>query len=151
MAVEVKCCIYNDDPRIIDKKPTLVKSLECRFTDPTDMTNPSIFVEHSKEIERCNYFVINFRKYFKVKMIKESNRSLRITLHEDVLSTWLPRVYVIGEINNASKIVSENMKQDYDLDVNRKMSRIRISNAYEEITSNPITIVQSPLMVAVKE
>ena len=151
MAVEVKCCIYNNDPRIIDKKPTLVKSIECRFTDPTDMTNPSIFVEYSKEIERCNYFVINFRKYFKVKMIKESNRSLRITLHEDVLSTWLPRVYVIGEINNASKIVSENMKQDYDLDVNRKISRIRISNAYEEITSNPITIVQSPLMVAVKE
>ena len=151
MAVEVKCCIYNGDPRIIDKKPTLVKSLECRFTDPIDMTNPLIFVEYSKEIERCNYFVINFRKYFKVKMIKESNRSLRITLHEDVLSTWLPRVYVIGEINNASKIVSENMIQDYDLDVNRKMSRIRISNAYEEITSNPITIVQSPLMVAVKE
>ena len=84
-------------------------------------------------------------------MIKESNRSLRITLHEDVLSTWLPRVYVIGEINNASKIVSENMKQDYDLDVNKKMSRIRISNAYEEITSNPITIVQSPLMVNVKK
>ena len=151
MAVEVKCCIYNDDPRIIDKKPTLVKSLECRFTDPTDMTNPSIFVEYSKEIERCNYFVINFRKYFKVKMIKESNRSLRITLHEDVLSTWLSRVYVIGEINNASKIVSENMKQDYDLDVNRKISRIKISNDYGNLTDRPITIVQSPLVVAVKE
>lgn len=150
MAVQVKCCIYNNDPRIIDKKPTLIKTLECRITDPTDMVNPSIFIEYSKEIEKCNYFVINFRKYFKVKLVKESNRSLRIYLHEDVLSTWLPRVYVIGEINNASKIISEDVEQKFLLNSNKHISRILANEFVGPPVKEPVTIIQSPQPVKFK-
>ena len=49
---------------------------------------------------------------------------LKIRLHEDVLSTWLPKVYVVGTISNASEIISENMKQDYPMDVNKRVCRI---------------------------
>lgn len=150
MAVQVKCCIYNNDPRIIDKKPNLIKTLECRMTDPTDMVNPSIFIEYSKEVEKCNYFVINFRKYFKVKLVKESNRSLRIYLHEDVLSTWLPRVYVIGEINNASKIISEDVEQKFLLNSNKYISRILANEFVGPPTEEPVTIIQSPQPVKFK-
>lgn len=150
MAVQVKCCIYNNDPRIIDKKPNLIKTLECRMTDPTDMVNPSIFIEYSKEVEKCNYFVINFRKYFKVKLVKESNRSLRIYLHEDVLSTWLPRVYVIGEINNASKIISEDVEQKFLLNSNKYISRILANEFVGPPIEEPVTIIQSPQPVKFK-
>lgn len=144
MAVQVKCCIYNNDPRIIDKRPTLIKTLECRITDPMNMVDPIIFLEYSKEVEKCNYFVINFRKYFKVKLMKESNRSLRISLHEDVVSTWLPRVYVVGEIVNASKITSEDVEQKFLLNSNKHISRILANEFIGPVDDEPITIIQSP-------
>ena len=44
MATEVKCAVYKGDPRVIDKKTTLVKSLECRIVDPLDIVNPTIII-----------------------------------------------------------------------------------------------------------
>ena len=70
---------------------------------------------------------------------------LEIILHEDVLSTWMPKVFIVGAISNASEIVSENMKQNYPLDINTKISRILFENSkFNTVTNNPIVIVQSP-------
>ena len=143
MATEVKCAVYKGDPRVIDKKTTLVKSLECRIVDPLDVVNPTIIITNDKSVENCNYFVIGFRKYFKVDEFKSSNKMLQIRLHEDVLSTWMPKVYVVGTISNASEIISENMKQNYPMDVNKRVCRIKITNVYDQVRENPIIVVQS--------
>ena len=143
MATEVKCAIYKGDPRVIDKKTTLVKSLECRIVDPFNVVDPSIIITNDNSVENCNYFVIGFRKYFKVGEFKTSNKMLKIRLHEDVLSTWMPKVYVVGTISNASEIISENMKQDYPMDVNKRVCRIKIDNLYDQVRSKPIVVVQT--------
>ena len=145
MAVEVKCCKYNGDPRVIDKKPELIKTLQCRMTEDQDVINPIIYVSNEDDIIDCNYFVIGFRKYFKIKDIRKAGNRIGIKLHEDVLSTWMPRVNVTGYILRASEIYSRGLKQDYEKLAMRKISRIRINNEYGEITSNPAIIVQSPL------
>lgn len=144
MATEVKCAVYKGDPRVIDKKTTLVKSLECRIVDPLDIVNPTIIITNDKSVENCNYFVIGFRKYFKVDEFKSSNKMLQIRLHEDVLSTWMPKVYVVGTISNASEIISENMQQNYPMDVNKRVCRIKINNAYDQVRGKPIIVVQTP-------
>lgn len=145
MAVEVKCAVYRGDPRVIDKKPELIKSLECRIVKPFDIINPTIIIENDKNVENCNYFVIEKRKYFKAGEKKLGNKMLEIILHEDVLSTWMPKVFIVGAISNASEIVSENMKQNYPLDINTKISRILFANnKFNTVTNNPIVIVQSP-------
>ena len=144
MATEVKCAVYKGDPRVIDKKTTLVKSLKCRIVDPLDIVNPTIIITNDKSVENCNHFVIGFRKYFKVDEFKTSNKMLQIRLHEDVLSTWMPKVYVVGTISNASEIISENMQQNYPMDVNKRVCRIKINNAYDQVRSNPIIVVQTP-------
>lgn len=146
MAVEVKCCNYNGDPRVIDKKPQLIKTLECRITDPSEVVNPRILLTYTKEIERCNYFVIGFRKYFKETETKYNSRMIEISLHEDVLSTWMPRVYVIGIISNATEIVSEDVQQDYLLDAHRRISRIIAhgNNDGGDVLSDHVIVVQSP-------
>lgn len=143
MATEVKCAIYKGDPRVIDKKTTLVKSLECKIVDPFDVVNPTIIITNDNSVENCNYFVIGFRKYFKLDEFKTSNKMLKIRLHEDVLSTWLPKVYVVGTISNASEIISENMQQNYPMDVNKRVCRIKIDNAYDQVRSKPIIVVQT--------
>ena len=143
MATEVKCAIYKGDPRVIDKKTTLVKSLECKIVDPFDIVNPTIIINNDNSVENCNYFVIGFRKYFKLDEFKTSNKMLKIRLHEDVLSTWMPKVYVVGTISNASEIISENMQQNYPMDVNKRVCRIKIDNAYDQVRSKPIIVVQS--------
>lgn len=143
MATEVKCAIYKGDPRVIDKKTTLVKSLECRIVDPFNVVDPSIIITNDSSVENCNYFVIGFRKYFKVGEFKTSNKMLKIRLHEDVLSTWMSKVYVVGTISNASEIISENMKQDYPMDVNKRVCRIKIDNLYDQVRSKPIIVVQT--------
>ena len=144
MATEVKCAVYKGDPRVIDKKTTLVKSLKCRIVDPLDIVNPTIIITNDKSVENCNYFVIGFRKYFKVDEFKTSNKMLQIRLHEDVLSTWMPKIYVVGTISNASEIISENMQQNYPMDVNKRVCRIKINNAYDQVRGNPIIVVQTP-------
>ena len=143
MATEVKCAIYKGDPRVIDKKTILVKSLKCKIVDPLDIVNPTIIITNDNSVENCNYFVIGFRKYFKLDEFKTSNKMLKIRLHEDVLSTWLPRVYVVGTISNASEIISENMHQNYPMDVNKRVCRIKIDNAYDQVRSKPIIVVQT--------
>lgn len=143
MATEVKCAIYKGDPRVIDKKTTLVKSLECKIVDPFDVVNPTIIITNDNSVENCNYFVIGFRKYFKLDEFKTSNKMLKIRLHEDVLSTWLPKVYVVGTISNASEIISENMQQNYPMDVNKRVCRIKIDNAYDQVRNKPIIVVQT--------
>ena len=144
MATEVKCAVYKGDPRVIDKKTTLVKSLKCRIVDPLDIVNPTIIITNDKSVENCNYFVIGFRKYFKVDEFKTSNKMLQIRLHEDVLSTWMPKVYVVGAVSNASEIISENMQQNYPMDVNKRVCRIKINNAYDQVRGKPIIVVQTP-------
>lgn len=145
MAVEVKCCKYNGDPRVINKKPELIKTLQCRMTDDQDVINQVIYVNNDGDIIDCNYFVIGFRKYFKVKDIRKAGNRIGIMLHEDVISTWMPKVNVTGYISRASEIYSPGLNQDYEKLTMRKISRIRINNEYSEITSNPAIIVQSPL------
>ena len=143
MATEVKCAIYKGDPRVIDKKTILVKSLECKIVEPFDVVNPTILITNEKSIENCNYFVIGFRKYFKVDEFKTSNKMLQLRLHEDVLSTWMPKVYVVGAISNASEIISENMLQNYPMDVNKRVCRIKINNAFDQVREHPIIVVQT--------
>lgn len=150
MAVNIKCARYDGDPRVIDKNTTLIKTLTCRVYNEAEVVNPLIIVNNDSDVENCNYFTIGFRKYFKVKEYKINNKVLRIQLHEDVLSTWMPRVYVIGNITVASKLISENIPQKFFLDANKKISRISFQNDYGEITSEPIVIVQSPLSSIVK-
>lgn len=145
MAVEVKCAIYNGDPRVINKSTTLVKSVMCKMTDPTDIMDPVIILNKDNSIVSCNYFVIGHRKYFKVREIRTSNNIIKIVLHQDVLSTWLPRVVIKGMIYNASETVSNDLVQDFVLESYRRISRVKISNEYEEVTSDPAIIVQSPL------
>ena len=143
MATEVKCAVYEGDPRVIDKKTALVKSLECRIVDPLDVVDPTIIITNDNSVENCNYFVIGFRKYFKVDEFKTANKMLRIRLHEDVLSTWLPKVFVVGTISNASEIISENMQQDYPKDVNKRVCRIKMTNAFDQVRTAPIIVVQT--------
>lgn len=144
MATEIKCAIYNDDLRVVNKKPTLVKSVVCRITEPLDVLNPVILLNEDNDILKCNYFVIGHRKYFKVKLQRTPNKMLRIELNEDVISTWLPLVTIDGSITNASEIISENADQDYLLDVDRIISRIILGNNYENVTSEAAIIVQCP-------
>ena len=151
MATEIKCAIYNGDLRVVNKKPTLVKSIECRITEPLDVLKPIILLNEDDDILKCNYFVIGHRKYFKVKLQRTPNKMLRIELNEDVISTWLPLVTIDGHITHASEIISENVEQDYLLDVNRIISRIVISNDYENVTSDPAIIAQCPLPSIIKE
>ena len=143
MATEIKCAVYEGDPRVIDKKTTLVKSLERRIVDPLDVVNPTIIIPNDSSVENCNYFAIGFRKYFKVDEFKTANKMLRIRLHEDVLSTWLPKVFVVGTISNASEIISENMQQDYPKDVNKRVCRIKMTNAFSPVRTAPIIVVQT--------
>lgn len=150
MAVQVKCYKYNDDPRVIDKSPTFVKSIECRVVDPFDVVDPTLLVDATDDISECNYFTVESRKYFKAGLVKTANKMNRLKLHEDILSTWMPRVWVVGTITNASQIISEDVDQGYLTDVNRKISRIRISNGYEELSDDPIIIIQCPLPTITK-
>lgn len=145
MAIEVKCCVYLGDPRVIDKKPTLVKSLECKFTESTDNLDPIIFISYDKDIEKCNYFVIGHKKYFKVKLTNERSIRCRIKLHEDVISTWVPRVNIKGLIYNSQNYLLTDVDQGFVTEVKHRISRIKIPNNYGEVTSNPAIIVQSPL------
>ena len=145
MAVEVKCCKYNGDPRVIDKKPELIKTLQCRMTDDQDVINQIIYVSNENDIIDCNYFVIGFRKYLKIKDIRKAGNRIGIMLHEDVLSTWMPKVNVTGYISRASTTWVRGLSQDYEKLTIRKISRIRINNEYSEITGMPAIIVQSPL------
>lgn len=144
MGVEVKCCVYNGDPRVIDKKPTLVKSIVCRIPEPTNVVDTELLLTNTEDIERCNYFVIGFRKYFKDREIKTSSKMIRVMLHEDVISTWIPRVYIIGMISNASDIISKNVEQKYLLDSNKLVSRIAIRNGPGDVTNRHVIVVQSP-------
>lgn len=144
MGVQIKCCTYDDDPRIINKKPILVKTLICRITDPTDMINPVILINNVDGLEKCNYFVIGFRKYFKVGERKTNSRRLRLFLHEDVLSTWMPRIYVVGIISNASNVISGEIQQNFLLEAKKRVSRVKINNSYGELSKDPVVIVQSP-------
>lgn len=143
MATEIKCAIYEGDPRVIDKKTKLIKSLECKIVDPLDVVDPTIIITNDESVEKCNYFVIGFRKYFKVDEFKTPNKMLKIRLHEDILSTWLPKVNVVGTISSASEIISENMLQDYPMDVNKRVCRIKINNAFDQVRSKPIIVVQT--------
>lgn len=150
MAVEVKCCIYNGDVRVINKKPTEQKTINCRITEESDVVDPAIYINNEDDVSNCNYFVIGYRKYFKVGQSRVSGNRIRIRLHEDIISTWLPRVDVKGYISNASYIRSNDILQDYQLRVNRKISRLTFTNQYGEISNgHPAVIVQSPLPVKV--
>lgn len=151
MATEIKCAIYNGDLRVVNKKPTLVKSVECRITEPLDVLNPTIVLNEDDDILKCNYFVIGHRKYFKVKFHRTPNKMLKIELNEDVISTWLPLVTIDGHITHASEIISENVDQDYLLDVNRIISRIALSTNYGTVDSDPAIIAQCPFPSIIKE
>lgn len=142
MAVQIKCCKYDGDPRVIDKSPSLIITLEARIPEPFNVTDPELFLDNTTGVEDCNYFVINFRKYFKVSQKKVSNKMIRIKLHEDVISTWLPKVYVTGIIAHASEIVSDNVDQGYLTDVNRIISRVRFTTEHGPIRDNPLYVVQ---------
>lgn len=151
MAVQVKCAKYTGDPRVIDKKPTLIETLECRITDPCDMFEPSIFLTRTNNTKECNYFVIGFRKYFKVKEINHSNNMVVIKLHEDVLSTWLPRCRVKGIINRISLLHHPDVNQGFLTDSKRHVSRIKIVNSYADLNNErPLIVVQSPAGKQVK-
>lgn len=143
MAVQIKCAKYTGDPRVIDKQPTLVETLECRITDPCDMYEPTVMLTRTDNTKACNYFVIGFRKYFKVKEINSSNNIVTLKLHEDVLSTWMPKVHVKGIINRASETVSMNADQDFFLDECSHVSRIAFTNNYIDLTGQPLIVVQS--------
>lgn len=145
MAVEVKCCKYDGDPRVINKKPKTLKTIECRIPKDMSVVTPDIFMDNDGIAKDCNYFVIGFRKYFKVREEKAQADRLKIYLSEDVLSTWLPRVNVTGYISRSSDFKSEEIEQNYMLESRRRISRIRISNKYERVTNMPAIIIQSPL------
>lgn len=151
MATEIKCAIYNGDVRVINKKPILIKSEICRITNPLDILNPVIIINADDEILKCNYFVIGHRKYTKIKHVLTSNNILKIHLNEDVISTWIPRVTITGNITHATEIISNNIDQNYLLDVNRIISRIKISNDYENVTGDAAIIAQCPLPTIMKE
>ena len=144
MAVQVKCAKYDGDPRVIDKQPTLIDTLLCKITDPMEVMNPSLILTKTDNIKECNYFVIGFRKYFKTKEINMSNNMVEIRLHEDVLSTWLPKVKVKGVISVASEAVSLNANLGYFTDVNNKVSRIAFNNNYVDFQGDPLLVVQTP-------
>ena len=146
MSTQVKAYHTIMDNRVINKR--MVSSpiiTECRITDPFDVVNPEIFVEDIEGISGCNYFTIDQRKYFRSQVRKVSNGMVRIKLHEDVLSTWMPFVTVKGKITNATQAVSDHIDLDYLCEVPTKISRIAITNGYEEVLTDPAIIVQSPL------
>ena len=144
MAVQVKCAKYTGDPRVIDKKPTLMDTLLCKITDPCDMFEPSILLTRTDKTKECNYFVIGFRKYFKVKEINESNNMVTIKLHEDVLSTWLPRCTVKGILNKISTDHTPYMDQGYPVETRYHLSRLKIINSYADLNNErPLIVVQS--------
>lgn len=145
MAVEVKCCKYNGDPRVINKKPETLKTIECRIPADMSVVTPHIFMNNDGTTADCNYFVIGFRKYFKVREERVVGNRLKIYLNEDVLSTWLPKVNVTGYISRSSDFKSEEIQQNYTLEARKKVSRIKINNNYEAVTSMPAIIIQSPL------
>lgn len=147
MAVEVRCCVYNGDIRVIDKKPIDIKTLECRITEDTDTITPTIYVTYDNDLDKCNYFVIGHKKYFKTSLKRVHNKRCKIQLHEDIISTWIPRVNVTGIIYNSqdTTTVMQQMNQRYPTAVNKLVSRIKINNAYSEVSSQPAIIVQSPL------
>ena len=150
MAVEIKCCKLAEDPRVINKTPITVASLECRIVNEQDTMNPVVYINNDNIIINCNYFVIGFRKYFKVKETRVSGNRIRLQLHQDVLSTWLPKVTIRGLVSKGCPIWDFNpdLHQDYTMEVKKRISRIKINNNYGEVTSKPAIIVQSPLPVA---
>lgn len=146
MSTQVKAYQCLMDNRVINKRmisnPIIV---ECRITQPFDVVNPEIFVEDINGISGCNYFTIDQRKYFKSGITKTSNGMVRIKLHEDVLSTWMPYLSIKGKITKASQLATEYIDLDYLCEVPTKISRIAITNSYEEVLTDPAIIVQSPL------
>ena len=147
MAVEVRCCIYNGDMRVINKEPIEVKTLNCRIMEDSDTVDPMIYVEYDKELDKCNYFVIGHKKYFKTSLKRVHNARCKIQLHEDIISTWVPRVNISGMIYNSqdTNTLLQHMNQEYPIAVNKLISRIKIDNGYGSVTSQPAIIVQSPL------
>lgn len=146
MSMQVKGYAYADDPRVVNKRMTSQPIvLECRITDPSDVVNPVLFLTVADGIENCNYFTLGQRKYFKTGQTRMSNNMIKIRLHEDILSTWMPFVHVHGKILNATQNPHLEIDQGYLRDVDTKISRVRISNAYEEVTNYPAIIIQSPL------
>jgi len=147
MSIQVKAYHYFGDPRVINKHmaPGEPLTIECRITDPTDVMNPVLLVSDANSIEKYNYFTLGQRKYFKTGVTKVHNKMLKIRLHEDVLSTWMPYMQIYGKITNASMIDKYFLDQNYMKDVDHKISRLRISNNYEEVKTDPAIIIQSPL------
>lgn len=150
MSIQVKAYVYTGDPRVINKHMTgNPLELECRITDPMNIMDPELFVQNANNIENYNYFTIGQRKYFKVTATKTHNNLIRIKLHEDVLSSWMPHVTVYGKILNASKTVSDEIDQGYITDVDTKISRIAFHNDFTgsvgESGDRPIIIIQCPL------
>lgn len=147
MAVEVRCCIYNGDSRVINKNPTDIKLLQCRIVNDTDIINPTIYLEYDTDLDKCNYFVIGRRKYFKTRLKRVHNMRCEIQLHEDIISTWIPRVNIKGIIYNSqdTTTIMQQMEQGYPVAVNKIISRIKINNNYGTVDSQPAIIVQSPL------
>ena len=146
MSTQVKAYQCLMDNRVINKRmisdPII---LECRITEPFNVMDPEIFVEDVEGISGCNYFTIDRRKYFKSKITKVSNGMVRIKLHEDVLSTWMPYLSIKGKITNASQAASDYIDLDYLCEIPTKISRVAITNGYEEVLTDPAIIVQSPL------
>lgn len=150
MAVEIKCCKLTEDPRLINKTPITVASIECRIVNEQDTMNPVVYMNNVSDVINCNYFVIGFRKYFKVKETRVSGNRIRLQLHQDVLSTWLPKVNISGLVSKGTRTqgdLNNDLQQDYTMEVKRRISRIAINNNYGQVTNRPAIIVQSPLPV----
>ena len=151
MAIQIKCCKFTGDPRLINKTPTTVANIECRIVNEQDTMNPVIYINNDNIVIHCNYFVIGFRKYFKVKETRVSGNRVKVQLHQDVLSTWMPKINIRGTVSRATRTplsLNEDLYQDYTMEVKKRISRIKINNNYGDVTSRPAIIVQSPLPVA---
>lgn len=146
MAVRVKAYVYKDDNRVINKQMYgTAKVIECRVTDPQDIMNPELILNKVEGIENYNYFTVKNRKYFKTGLVEMNSNIVKIRLHEDVLSTWMPFVDVKGKILNATKTSNEYIDLGIPTEIDSKIVRLAIHNSYEEVTNDPAIIVQSPL------
>ena len=146
MAIRVKAYKYDGDNRVINKQmATQATTIECRITDPQDIMNPELILEKINDINTLNYFTIGNRKYFKTGLVEMNNKMVKIRLHQDVLSTWMPFVNIKGKILNATKITNEYIDLGIPLEIYTKIVRVPIHSKYEELRSDPAIILQSPL------
>lgn len=89
MAINVSFYNTSSDPRMINKKLTLVSSLNCDLLDSTDITKPVILTGNPAALHNVNYmYIADFSRYYFVKTEIVNGSICKITGNCDVLMSF---------------------------------------------------------------